>query len=144
MVDHLKNELLTACLDSNIYISAIAFHGKPLKIVERAFDREFLLVCSPVILEEVERNVTKKLDVSSSHLKEFLNDIINVSSMYIPTGKLQVIDYAPDNLIIEIALIGGADVLVTGDKKHLLPLHKYHGIVIEPPSMFLKRLDQNI
>lgn len=140
----MKNDLLTACLDSNIYISAIAFQGKPLKVVERAFDREFLLVCSPVILEEVERNVTKKLDVSSIRLKEFINDIVSISSMYIPTGELQIINYAPDNLILEIALIGGADVLVTGDKKHLLPLHKYHGVVIEPPSTFLKRLDQNL
>lgn len=143
MVDHLKNDLLSACLDSNIYISAIAFHGKPLKVIEAAFDRDFLLVCSPLILEEVERNIINKLDVSSDRLKQFINDVASISSMYIPTGNLKIINYEPDNLILEIALIGGADVLVTGDKKHLLPLHKYHGIIIEPPSQFLKRLDQN-
>jgi predicted nucleic acid-binding protein len=37
--------------------------------------------------------------------------------------------------------MGGADVLVTGDKKHLLPLKEFQGIVIEPPSAFLSRLD---
>ena len=46
-----------------------------------------------------------------------------------------------DNLVLEVALMGGADVLVTGDKKHLLPLKNFQGIIIEPPSVFLTRLD---
>jgi len=35
---------LSACVDANVYISAIAFGGKPLKIIERALSREFLLI----------------------------------------------------------------------------------------------------
>ena len=37
--------------------------------------------------------------------------------------------------------MGKCDVLVTGDKKHLLPLNPFQGIIIESPSHFLKRLD---
>lgn len=92
----MKNRLgghLSDCVDANVYISAIAFGGKPLKIIERALSREFLLISGANILQEVRRNR------------------------------------------------GGADILVTGDKKHLLPLKNFQGVVIEPPSAFLARLD---
>jgi len=52
-----------------------------------------------------------------------------------------LIKHAADSLVLEVAIMGGADVLVTGDKKDLLPLKVFQGIVIEPPSYFLVRLD---
>jgi len=57
---------ITACLDSNVYISGIAFGGKPLKILERALGRDFFLVTGPNILQEVRRNLLGKLDSNLS------------------------------------------------------------------------------
>jgi len=44
---------ITVCLDANVYISGIAFGGKPLKILEKALRRDFHLVTGPHILDEV-------------------------------------------------------------------------------------------
>jgi uncharacterized protein len=51
-----------------------------------------------------------------------------------------LLKHAPDNVVLEAALIGKCAVLVTGDKEHLLPLNPFQGLAIEPPSVFLKRL----
>ncbi len=132
---------ITVCIDANIYISAIAFGGKPLKVVERALNREFLLVTSPHIFQEVRRNLLGKLGLDKSRVDQFLADITEISSVFVPTGKIRFIKHEGDNLVLELALTGGCDVLVTGDKKHLLPLKAFQGVVIESPSVFLARLD---
>ena len=70
-----------------------------------------------------------------------LQDLMDVSSIFVPSGHLRVVESEGDNLVLELAEIGGCDVLVTGDRRHLLPLSSFRGIVIEPPSKFLLRLD---
>ncbi len=132
---------LSACVDANVYISAIAFGGKPLKVIERALSREFLLISGANILHEVRRNLLGKLDLEKARVDRFLDDISAVSSVFVPGGMIHATANEGDNLVLEVALMGGADVLVTGDKKHLLPLGNFQGIVIEPPSAFLARLD---
>jgi len=59
----------------------------------------------------------------------------------VPTGKINPIHYQPDNKVLEVAILGKCDVLVTGDKKHLLPLKSFQGVAIESPSHFLRRLN---
>jgi putative PIN family toxin of toxin-antitoxin system len=135
----LKAESLAVCIDANVYISGIAFGGNPLKIVERALNRDFLLITSPQILTEVQRNLLGKLDLNKQRVTQFLHDIMEISSVFVPTGNIKFIEHVADNLVLETALIGGANVLVTGDKKHLLPLGNFRGMSIEPPSKFLAR-----
>jgi putative PIN family toxin of toxin-antitoxin system len=128
-----RGDKLSACIDANVYISAIAFGGKPLRVVERALSREFLLVTGANILHEVRRNLLGKLELDRNRVEWFLADISEVSSVFVPGGSINVTKNAGDNLALEVALMAGADVLVTGDKKHLLPLKTFEGIVIEPP-----------
>ena len=45
-----------------------------------------------------------------------------------------------DEMVLECALAAEADVIVSGDKKHLLLLGKFRGIAIINPSEFLRRL----
>jgi putative PIN family toxin of toxin-antitoxin system len=132
---------ISACIDANVFISAIAFGGKPLKVFERALNRDFLLITGGNILNEVRRNLIGKLGLKKERVDQFLADVSLVSSVFAPSGAIDVTVNEGDNLVLEVALMGGADVLVTGDKKHLLPLKIYQGIVIEPPSAFLARLD---
>lgn len=132
---------ITVCLDANVYISGIAFGGKPLKILEKALSRDFHLVTGPNILDEVRRNLISKLGVKSKRVDQFLSDIAEVSSVFVPTGKVHFISHAADNLVLELAIAGSCDILVTGDKKHLLPLGTFNGLIIESPSAFLNRLE---
>jgi uncharacterized protein len=133
--------MLTVCIDSNVYISAIAFGGKPLKVIEYALARRFYLIISSAIITEVKHNLVKKLEFSSTEVDQLFNEIITVSTIYEPTGLHNFINHQKDNLVLETALLGDVDILVTGDKKDLLPLKVFHNIIIEPPSAFLMRLE---
>ena len=141
LADLLQNNMLIVCIDANIYISAIAFGGKPSQIVELALSRKFYLVTSTSILTEVKRNLITKLEFAEDEVDNFLRDIIDVSTVYKPTGEFNFIAHRGDNLVLETAYLGNANIIVTGDKKALLPLKVFQGIIIEPPSAFLARLE---
>ena len=95
----------------------------------------------PNIVAEVRRNLVGKLGLKKERVDAVLNDVMEVSSVYVPAGNLHVVESEGDNLVLELAEIGGCDVLVTGDRRHLLPLSSFRNIVIEPPSKFVIRLD---
>jgi len=136
------NKMLTVCIDANVYISAVAFGGKPSKIIEFALARKFQLVVSTAILNEVKRNLIKKLDFTEEEVDSFLKIIMEVASVYLPTGTFKFIEHKADNLVLETALMANADLLVTGDKKDLLPLKILNGVIIESPAAFLDRLEK--
>lgn len=133
--------ILTVCIDANVYISAIAFGGKPLTVFELALARKFYLVSSLSILTEVKRNLISKLEFTEAEVDVLMQEIMQISTLYEPNGGFNFIPHKQDNLVLETAFLGNADVLVTGDKKDLLPLKLFRGIVIESPSAFLMRLE---
>ena len=53
-------------------------------------------------------------------------------------GKLKVITADPDDdKVLECAVVAGATHIVTGDRRHLLPLGTYQGIQIITAADFL-------
>ncbi len=133
----MKNK--TVVLDANVLISGVAFGGKPLAILHRALDRDFRSATGPNILNEARRNLLEKLGLDRKLVDLVLGDFSAVSSVFVPAGDLKAIPHEGDDLVLEVALLAGADFIVTGDKKHLLPLRTFKGVVIEPPSRFLAR-----
>lgn len=136
-----KPSSLIVCLDANVIISAAAFGGIPGEILRRLFAEDFVHVTAPNIIEEVRRNLTHKLKLNAFLVDVFLREVIENSSYLNPTGNLKTISHPADSKVLEVAIMGKCDLLVTGDKKHLLPLNPFQGIIIEPPSHFLKRLN---
>mgnify|MGYP001607266625 CR=1 FL=1 len=95
-----------------------------------ASKREIEIIISPAIVEEIKRNLTEKFDRPAEEVKKLIKSITSISRVIIP----------PDNKILEAALEGGADYIVTGDKKHLLPLKEFKGIPIVTPAKFMNVL----
>jgi predicted nucleic acid-binding protein len=59
------------------------------------------------------------------------------------SNTLNVIITDPDdNMVLECAVVGHANYIVTGDKKHLLPLQNYQGIEIVNAANFLSLMGQ--
>jgi predicted nucleic acid-binding protein len=58
-----------------------------------------------------------------------------------PKNKVSVIkEKDDDNRILECAIEGRAQYLISGDRKHLLPVKEYQGIKILSPTEFLRLL----
>lgn len=128
-------------LDSNIYISAIIFGGKPEEIFFLAKEEEIELYASAVILAEVATKLSDKFYWRSADVADFVREIGDVGKIIKHSRQLTVIEAdESDNLILECAVESKADFIVSGDRRHLLPLEDYMGIKIVTPAQFLKRI----
>ena len=73
------------------------------------------------------------IDERGRFLRSFLNDALLIKA----TEKIQVCRDPKDNMILELAVSGQADCIVTGDKD-LLTLNPFRRIQILTPTEFLK------
>lgn len=132
---------MRVCIDTNVWISGIVFDGAPAKIVQLALEKKFVVVTSVAILNEVERILEIKFDVPLKDIRRLSYRITQIADVFEPPGELKVIDADPDDdLILETAVIGNARYLVSGDKKHVLPLKRYGHVRIVNPREFIQAL----
>lgn len=130
---------MRVCIDTNVWISGFVFSGAPSIVIDYALKKKFNLVLSNFILDEIERNLISKFDVTRAEVRKLRQRITKIADVYEPAGQLKVIPKMhADNIVLETALLGKAKILVTGDRKHLLPLKFYKHIRILEPSEFLR------
>ena len=68
--------------------------------------------------------------------------LLSVATLIDEVPELLAVPNDPkDNMVIATAVAGKADYLVTGDRKHLLPMKAYQGICILSPHSFLDLLE---
>jgi len=67
--------------------------------------------------------------------------LTDAATLIFPTERARGATPDPnDEMILECAVAAEADAIVSGDKKHLLPLRKFRGISILSPADFLRSL----
>jgi len=130
-------------LDTNIYISAILTPGKSRRVLELARKRIIEVLISEPILLEIERVLRLKLRRSNFEVIFILKAIRDITILVSPALKLSVIkEDEPDNRVLECAVTGKVNYIVSGNKHHLLPLKEFKGIKILEPAEFLKTLKE--
>lgn len=131
--------MVTAVVDTNVLVSATLFGGNPEKILDLAEAAKIEILISEEILEEFTEVLQEKFGFSSSMAELAASGIREISTLIIPIQRLSVIkEKEADNRVLECAVEGKAQYIVTGDTKHLQPLKEYRGIKILPPTQFLK------
>lgn len=129
--------MLKVVLDTNVVISALAFQGETRKIWDLIERNEFRLFTSAFILLELERNLMR-LGRDRSQTVALVQRIKELATTVTPTRQVHAVPrHDADNRILECALEAEADVLVTGNLKHIRPLGSYQGISITTPREFL-------
>ncbi|MDZ4655409.1 MAG: putative toxin-antitoxin system toxin component, PIN family [Coriobacteriia bacterium] len=114
-------------LDTNVFISAYGFGGKPAELLRACIVGEHVLVTSPAILAEVADKLYEVLGFDDEHVREALKQVVRIGEVVRPDAELHVVADEPDNRVLECAVAGGADFIVSGDR-HLLDLGEYEGI----------------
>jgi len=133
-----KAEVVKVVLDTNVYISAILFGGKPERIISMARSSEIELLISPDILAEVAKVLRAKFAWTDEQIRVTLAEITSITTLITPKIALKVIaEDKADNMFLACALAGGAEYVVSGDTRHLQPLKEYQGIRILSPAEFL-------
>lgn len=127
-----------AVFDVNVLFSAFGFGGIPFRCVQLAVSGQVVSVTCDEILADLEEKLVSKLGFTAEEAAAYVAAVHSFSRIVPVTGSIQVIAADPDDdLIVECAVVGGASHLITGDKKHLLPLGSYQGIQIVSPADFL-------
>ncbi len=131
-------------LDTNVIISALAFPGsKPDQVWKLVRRREVQLVISRFILEEVARVLVEKFGLSVTTAAGIVRDLESLAEVVQPAERLSIVTAKDDdNRVLECALAGQADFLVTGDRRHLIPLRSVGKTQILSPADLLAILDQ--
>jgi putative PIN family toxin of toxin-antitoxin system len=128
--------MLRVVIDTNIIISALNFGGKPKDVLELARKKQVQNVISPFLLNEVENVLLKKFNWQKDITQETLKDLKKFSVFVNPPETISAISYEPDNRILECAVAGRADFIISGDH-HLTDLKTYRKIKIVNPVEFL-------
>lgn len=122
--------------DTNVLISALVFPGGPPdQVFELARAGQVEHFTSPDILAEFRKVLSEKFRYSETEAGEFVGSVVAMSTLVYPSLRLRVITRKDaDNRILEAAKAAEADLLVTGDRRDLLPLVDYDGIKIVTPA----------
>ena len=129
--------MIRVVLDTNVYISALMFGGPPGSLLDLALLQSFLLVISPALLDELDEKLRLKFEVAAEDVAIIRAKLESIAEIVSPDIVLHVMEDDPDDdRVLECALKGSADYIVTGDR-HLLKLGGYEAIPIVTVRQFL-------
>lgn len=128
--------------DTNVVASASFWRGAPFDCLAAwAQDRCIAAVSSSLLAEYHETIEELRLDYPSRKCVEWVEALTESAELVFPTDRATGATPDPDDeMILECAVAAEADFIVTGDKKHLLPLREFQGVQIISAVEFLKRL----
>ena len=132
-----------AVFDTNVLFSAVGWHGVPYQCVELARSGAVAAATCSEILDELSAKLQTKLRFSPEQALETVVDLLTFHRVVSITGQLKIVAADPDDdKVLECAAVAAATHVVTGDRRHLLPMRHYAGIPILTPADFLAAVAQ--
>lgn len=126
--------------DTNVPISAIIFGGPPEQIILLARQQRLRLIISCATLDELRRVLRQKFHFADAAVFKAELLLREISDVIEPLETITTIKDDPsDNRVLEAAVEGVANVIVSGDR-HLLRLKTYRDIPIRSVREFLEQL----
>ncbi|MEM2841612.1 MAG: putative toxin-antitoxin system toxin component, PIN family [Candidatus Bathyarchaeia archaeon] len=135
-------------LDSNVWISAFLFGGKPAAIIKLAQEGRVRILVSTDLILEIARvlrygKLRKILEQSKRSTETVVAQILAVTE-FVGTKSLRswITQDPADDIILNCAVENSADYIITGDQ-HILQLKRVDGVKIFTPNEFLQHLQTN-
>ncbi|HET6468467.1 MAG TPA: putative toxin-antitoxin system toxin component, PIN family [Geminicoccaceae bacterium] len=137
-----------AVLDSSVLVSAfVTPRGQVAGLLRAPARSHYRLWLSEPILAETGRTLLAKRSLrrhsayTDEDVQAYLGWLLAEAEMAGDLPTLRVVPDDPeDDVVVATAVAARADYLVTGDRRHLLPLGSYQGIRVVTPRQFLDLL----
>lgn len=114
-------------------------------MIEEAIDGRLEFVLLQPVMVELERILAGKLRFEPERrrqVEEFLTDLTTELAPT-PNASPEAVTGDPDDdLILACAIEAAVDVLVSGDRKHLMPIGEHRGVRVVTPQALLAELRQ--
>ena len=140
----MRNEI-RCVFDTNVIVSALLFeNSKPAQALRYALANGEVLL-SLDLLEELNEVLGRKRFnryVTSEEREKFLEALVERAVLVELTEKVQECRDPKDDKVLELALSGEAQYIVSGDKD-LLVLHPFRNVVVITADEFLKTIEPN-
>lgn len=113
---------MRAVVDTNVWVSALINpRGAPAQVLGAYRDRCFTLITSEVMLEELREvlsrpRIAKKYGVRGRDVDTLVDLMRRHATMVEIRGEIQICRDPDDDVLIEVALIGKANALVSRDE----------------------------
>jgi uncharacterized protein len=122
-------------LDTNVYISSLFFKSHKLThIINHCLDSNSICFCDELVVE-VLRILNDKFKAKQEDIDFFLK--IVEKSHYFALTEIYHLEADPkDGYLLSLSQLAKADYLITGDKKHLLPIKIFGKTKIISPAEF--------
>jgi putative PIN family toxin of toxin-antitoxin system len=131
---------LKIVVDTNIFISALLGSKNSKFIIEKFINGEIdIVITDEIFLEIVETLKDRKFrKIVNKDDLDILTELLKIDAEWvIPEKRVNACRDKKDNIILECALSGKVDFIITGDND-LLSLKFFEKVLILTPSQFLK------
>lgn len=128
-------------LDANVFVSAmISKQSKARQAFDRAVATGIILMSDPVFSEISEVLLRPKFDryIDRIERQKFIEDLLEIVNFVEIIQQISECRDPKDNKYLELAVCGGAKLIVSGDND-LLALNRFRGITILNIQAFLEQ-----
>ncbi|MGD2064758.1 MAG: putative toxin-antitoxin system toxin component, PIN family [Nitrospirota bacterium] len=115
--------------DTNVLISALVIGGRAADAVERVIAGRDQLICSRPLLDELLSVLADKFSGDGEQLSRVALFLAEIAELVAPSEEISLLADGPDNRVLECAVAGRADTIVTGDRA-MLEQQSFQGIAI--------------
>jgi len=127
-----------AVFDTNVMFSGLGWRGTPYRCLELARAGVVEGMTCREVLDELAEKLETKLRFSPLQITDTISDLLTFLRLVTIPNRLKVVTADPDDdKVVECAVVENATHIVTGDRRHLLPLGNYQGIAIVSAADFL-------
>lgn len=130
-------------IDTNVLISAIFWTGKPKQLLNQVRLGRLTFLTSEILLAELRAILTredKPFRLSAEEAEQVVAAMRDLAEIVQPQQRLSICQDEDDNRVLECAVAGRAEWIITGDR-HLLDLKSFRGISIVTVADFLSQYE---
>jgi putative PIN family toxin of toxin-antitoxin system len=141
---------LRLVLDTNIIVAGLLWNGPPRRLLEAAIAGEVELCSSPVLLDELAHTLgcskfDKRIEGFGTSIAALVAQYTALVSLVAPASVPRIVaNDADDDHVIAAAVAARAALIVTGDRKHLLPIGSHQGIAIVTAREVVDRIEARL
>jgi predicted nucleic acid-binding protein len=124
-------------------VSAFIAGGPPSRVIEASIDGRIELVLAAPVIHELERVLALKLGFEPERLHDITALLIDISVARVdaPAQPVEAITGDPDDdVVLACGVSAGVQIIVSGDRRHMLPVREHRGIRIVSPQALLAEL----
>ena len=141
---------LRLVLDTNVVVAGLLWNGPPRRLLQAAIGGEVNLFSSAVLLDELTHTLgyskfAARIERFGTSIAALVAQYTALVSLVTPGSVARVVaNDADDDHVIAVAVAARAELIITGDRKHLLPIGTHQGIAIVTVQEVFDRLAERL